>query len=121
MDTSRVASTTKSFVSRQIEQRSTELGAVMATTADDLRRIGDDLRKSATLSIAAPVVETGSAYVDRVGTYLQTSDSGVLIRDLESFARKQPWTIAGAAIALGYASARLLKSSSRRRYLDGRK
>ena len=38
------------------------------------------------------------------------------IGDLENHARRQPWAIAGAALVLGFAASRFLKTSSARRY-----
>jgi hypothetical protein len=81
-----------------------------------LRNVGDQLRQSGAVSGAAGYVDQGAELVEKLGQYLQDADSDRLIGDLESYARKQPWAIAGAALVLGFAASRFLKTSSARRY-----
>ena len=106
----------KSFLGKQVDERSTVIGQQIGSVAQDLRNVGDQLRQSGAVSGAAGYVDQGAELVEKLGQYLQDADSDRLIGDLESYARKQPWAIAGAALVLGFAASRFLKTSSARRY-----
>ncbi|HEY0382857.1 MAG TPA: hypothetical protein VGC72_11735 [Candidatus Elarobacter sp.] len=108
----------KSFLGKQVDERSTVIGQQIGSLAQDLRNVGDQLRESGTVGAAAGYVDQGAELVDKLATYLQDADSDTLIGDLENYARRQPWAIAGAALVLGFAASRFLKTSSARRYRD---
>jgi hypothetical protein len=42
------------------------------------------------------------------------------MRDVESFARRRPWMLAGVGLLAGVAAARFIKASSEQRYSDSR-
>ncbi|MDP9106232.1 MAG: hypothetical protein M3N49_09895 [Candidatus Eremiobacteraeota bacterium] len=92
------------------------IGQQIGSLAQDLRSVGDQLRESGTVGAAAGYVDQGAELVDKVAQYLQNADSDRLIGDLEQYARQQPWAIAGAALVLGFAASRFIKTSSVRRY-----
>jgi len=106
----------KSFVSKQIDQRTTAVGEQIGSIADDLRRVGDQLRENGTASLATDYVDQGAEIIDRVGRYLQEADADQLIHDLEAFARRRPLMFASAAAVAGFAVSRFLKTSSARRF-----
>jgi hypothetical protein len=106
----------KSFLGKQVDQRSTVIGEQIGELAQDLRNVGEHLRDSGTVGAAAGYVDQGAELVDKVARYLQDADSDRLIGDLEQYARQQPWAIAGAALVLGFAASRFIKTSSVRRY-----
>ena len=54
--------------------------------------------------------------LERLGNYLTDADSDRMLRDVEDFARRQPWLVAGGGMLLGLFGSRLLKASSSRRY-----
>jgi hypothetical protein len=106
----------KSFLGKQVDERSTAIGQQIGSLAQDLRNVGDQLRESGTAGGAAGYVDQGAELVDKLAQYLQDADSDRLIADLEHYARRQPLAIAGAALVLGFAASRFLKTSSVRRY-----
>ncbi|HZO94679.1 MAG TPA: hypothetical protein VFB22_13065 [Candidatus Baltobacteraceae bacterium] len=106
----------KSFVTRLVDERTRQIGEQIGSTARDLRKVGDDLRRSSTLSPLADYADQGATLVDRLASYLAEADSERLLGDLENLARRQPWAIAAGAAALGFAGSRFLKTSSARRY-----
>lgn len=106
----------KSFLGKQVDERSTVIGQQIGSLAQDLRAAGDHLRENGTVGAAAGYVDQGAELIDKVAQYLQDADSDRLIGDLEQYARQQPWAIAGAALVLGFAASRFLKTSSVRRY-----
>ena len=105
----------KSFLGKQVDERSTAIGQQIGSLAQDLRGVGDHLRDSGT-GAAAGYVDQGAELVEKLAQYLQDADGDRLIGDLEQYARQQPWAIAGAALVLGFAASRFLKTSSVRRY-----
>jgi hypothetical protein len=106
----------KSLLGKQVDDRTTQIGQQIGSVAQDLRNVGDQLRQSGAVGAAAGYVDQGADLVERLGQYLQDADSDRLIGDLENYARKQPWAIAAAALVLGFAASRFLKTSSARRY-----
>ena len=109
----------KSFLSKQVDERSTLIGQQIGSVADELRNVGQQLGASDMAGPVAGYVNQGADIVARLGTYLQDADSDRLIRDLEALARERPWAVAGAALVLGFAASRFLKTSSARRYRTG--
>jgi hypothetical protein len=110
------ATQSRSYISAQLDDRSTQIGAVISSTADDLRRIAGELRTSETVSGSANLADRGADAIDRVGRYLQSADGDRLIADAEAFARDRPWAVAVAALTVGFAASRVLKASSSQRY-----
>jgi hypothetical protein len=113
---SHAAAQSRSFISNQLDARSTQLGSTISSMAGDLRKIADDLRSSETVSGSAELANRGADAIERVGSYLRDADGDRLLSDMEEFTRRQPWTIAAAALAAGFAASRVLKASSSRRY-----
>jgi hypothetical protein len=109
----------RSFISGQLDARSTQVGSGISSTAGDLRRIADELKSSETVSGAADLAYRGADAIDRVGQYLQRADGDTLLADAEEFARQRPWVVAVAARGAGFAASRVLKASSRQRYRAG--
>jgi hypothetical protein len=109
----------KSFVTQQIDDRTTQIGQQVGAVADELRKVGDQLRASGPAGLAADYVDQGAEFVDRIGRYLQDADTDRLMGDLENIARQQPWAVAAGALVLGFAASRFLKTSSARRYREG--
>jgi hypothetical protein len=109
----------KSFLGKQVDDKTTEIGQQIGAVAQELRSVGDQLKQSPVAGPVAGYVDQGVGYVERLGQYLQDADSEKLIGDLESFARQQPWAVAAGALVLGFAASRFLKTSSSRRYRSG--
>jgi hypothetical protein len=51
-----------------------------------------------------------------VGQWLESSDGDKLVRDVEGFARRNPWAVAAGGLVLGLTASRFLKASSSERY-----
>jgi ElaB/YqjD/DUF883 family membrane-anchored ribosome-binding protein len=108
----------KSFLNKQVDERSTQLGQQIETVAQDLRRVGDHLRETEVGGAAAGYVDRGVELIERLAHYLEDSDGERLIADAENYVRRQPWALAGVGLVLGFAASRFLKASSARRYRD---
>jgi ElaB/YqjD/DUF883 family membrane-anchored ribosome-binding protein len=108
---------TREQLNQQVDTRSTQAGEQVSAAADAMRRTGDQLRqegKETPAKLMEQVAERG----ERLGSYLTESDGDRILRDVESFARRQPWLVAGGSVVLGFFASRFLKASSSRRYRE---
>ena len=102
----------------QLDQRTTDAGEQMRSVADALRRTGGNLQEEGKQQ-PAKIVEQVADRVERLGGYLTETSGDRLIRDVEDFARRRPWAIAGIGAFVGLAASRLLKASSATRRPGG--
>ena len=99
----------------QIDQRSTNAGEQVHSTANDVRGVAEELRRQGK-ETPARLAEQVADRVDSLGSYLRNSDGERMLGDVERYARKQPWAVAAGAVALGFVASRFLKAFSGRRY-----
>jgi len=99
----------------QVDQRSTEAGEKVSTTASDVRSVGEQLREQGKDG-PARVAEQAADRIERVGSYLTESDADRILSDVEDFARRRPWAVVAGGIAVGFAASRFLKASQGDRY-----
>jgi hypothetical protein len=112
------AGQTRSRLRDQVDQRSTQAGDQVQSAAQDVRKVAEQLRgqgKETPARVAEQVADRAEAF----GSYLRDADGERLLGDAETFARRQPWLVAAAGLALGFAASRFLKASSSRRYQAG--
>jgi len=110
-----VAGKAKGRVAAQVDQRSTQAGEQVTSTAHDARSIAEQLRSKGQ-DKPAQLAETIADRIEQVGDYLKNGDSDRFINDLERIGRKQPMAITLGGFALGFAASRFLKASSSQRY-----
>lgn len=108
----------KSFLGKQVDDRTHQIGAQIGSVAQELRTVGGQLRDGGPVSIAAGYVDQAADMIDNLGRYLQDADSERLMGDLENIARTNPWGMAAGAMLIGFAASRFLKASSARRYRE---
>jgi len=101
----------------QVDQRSTQAGERLASTATDVRGVAEELRRQGK-DTPARMVEQAAGQADRAANYLKTASGDRILRDVEDFARSKPWAVAAGGLALGFAASRFLKASSGRRYRE---
>jgi hypothetical protein len=104
----------KRTVRDQVDQRSTQAGERVSTTAGDIRSVGEELRSQGKEQ-PARLAEQAAQRAESLGGYLQRSDGDTILRDIEDFGRRQPWTMIAGGLAIGFAASRFLKASSERR------
>jgi hypothetical protein len=102
-------------VREQLNSRSTEAGEKVASTAGDLRSVGEELRNQGK-DTPAKLADQAAERTEQVGSYLRESDADKLLEDIESFGRRQPLAVLAGGLVVGIAAARFLKASSRGRY-----
>ena len=104
----------------QFDQRSTQAGSQVRSLAEALRRSGNDLQSEGN-SGAAQLPNQTADRLERLGSYLEEMSGDDVMRDIESFARRRPWMLAGVGLLAGVAAARFMKASSEQRYNDYRR
>jgi ElaB/YqjD/DUF883 family membrane-anchored ribosome-binding protein len=106
----------RSKLGETLDQRTTQVGGQARQMAQALRRSAEQLREQGDGPQVAGVTEGVAERIERVGGYLDQTSGDELLRDVEDFARRRPWMIAGAGLMVGLAASRFLKASSERRY-----
>jgi ElaB/YqjD/DUF883 family membrane-anchored ribosome-binding protein len=99
----------------QIDQRSTNAGEQVQSTASDVRAVAEELRRQGK-DAPARMAEQMADRVESFGGYLRNADGERMLGDVERYARRQPWVLAAGGMALGFVASRFLKASSGRRY-----
>ena len=113
--------TTNEVVSQVQEQANSQINRQKETAASQLdtvvsavRRFGETLNNEGDGPIARFAAQYGdkaAEKLDGVARYLREQDPKRLLNDVQSFGRRQPALMIGAAFFLGFAGARLIKSS----------
>ncbi len=105
----------KGRISEQVDQRSTDAGRQVSTVAQDVRSVADELRSQGK-DKPAQYAEQAAQRVESAGQWLEQKNGDELLRDVEDFARRNPWAVAAGGLVLGLAASRLMKASSSERY-----
>jgi len=106
---------TREQLRNQIETRSTEAGHQISAGGQAMRRTSEQLRSEGQHDVAR-FVEAVADRGEQLGAYLTRADGERILRDIEDFARRQPWLVAGGGAVLGFLGARFVKASSSGRY-----
>jgi hypothetical protein len=99
----------------QFDKRSSKAGSQARALATALRRTANDLSNEDNGN-ASQLTTQAADRIERVGSYLEQKSGDELMRDIETFARRRPWMLAGLGMMAGVAAARFMKASSERRY-----
>ena len=95
----------------QITSRSTQMGEQLTGTVGPLRRTADQLRSEQS-EAPAKLIELITDRAERLGHYLTEADSDRILRDVEGFARRQPWVTLTGSVVAGFFASRFVKASS---------
>ena len=99
----------------KLDEQRTSLSGGLATVADSVRQVSDNLGSSQTDSglaeAAAKYTNTAAQKIESVAGYFENKGVREMARDLEGFARRNPALFLGAAFGLGVLVARFLKST----------
>jgi ElaB/YqjD/DUF883 family membrane-anchored ribosome-binding protein len=104
-------------VRRQVDQRAKQAGEQVNDAADDLRSVGEELRKQGKDG-PARLADRAAEQTEKVGSYLSGTAPDQMLHDAEDFGRERPWALLGGGLVLGAVAARFLKASSRGRYQE---
>jgi hypothetical protein len=100
---------------QQVDQRTKQAGEQLSGTADDLRSVGEELRKQGKDG-PAKIADRAAEQAEKVGSYLSDTGPDQMLHDVEDFGRRRPWALLAGGLAAGAVAARFLKASSRSRY-----
>jgi hypothetical protein len=106
---------TREQLRSQLDQRSTQAGDQASSTASALRRASEQLRTEGNERMAN-AIDAIADRSQRFGSYLTNTDGERLLNDVEGYARKQPWLMAGAGAVAGFLASRFVKATSSNRY-----
>ena len=102
-------------IRQQLDDRSTQAGEQVSSTAQDLRSVGEELRKQGK-GTPAKLADRAAEQTEKVGSYLKDNGPDKMLEDVEDFGRQRPWAVLAGGLVVGVAAARFLKASSRGRY-----
>ncbi|MBN1527823.1 MAG: hypothetical protein JW895_02110 [Thermoleophilaceae bacterium] len=105
-------------VRRQVDERSTQAGQQVRSAAGDARSVAEQLRSQGR-DQPARVAEQAADRAERLGGYLERASGEDILRDVEDYARRNPWAVVAGGVALGFTLSRMLKASSGERYRQG--
>lgn len=101
----------------KIEEQKTTLASGLTSVADTIKQVGGNLREtddpSGITELTAKYGESLANQIEQISNYFDRKDTREMLRDVESFARRNPALFIGGAFTLGILAARFLKSANR--------
>lgn len=99
-----------------IDEKKGDLASGLTSVADTIRQVGSTLREAdeqtGITDTAAQYGDSLAQQIEKISKYFERSDVRVMVRDVETFARRNPAVFIGGAFAVGLLAARFLKSSN---------
>lgn len=100
----------------KLEEQKATIATGLTSVADSLKQVGGTLREaddqSGITELTAKYGESLANQIEQISGYFERKDVREMIRDVESFARRNPALFIGGAFTLGLLAARFLKSSA---------
>jgi hypothetical protein len=112
--TSEVVNQVQQRAGDQINRQKETAASELSTVVNAVRRFGETLNNEGNGPIARFAAQYGDKAangLDRMARYLREQDPKRLLNDVQNFGRRQPALLIGGAFLLGFAGARLIKSS----------
>ena len=106
----------KSKLGETLDQRTTQAGEQVRRLATALRQSSEHVRTEGDGQQLAALAGGAADRIERFGGYLEQTRGDEVLCDVEDFARRRPWMVAGIGLLAGVAASRFLKASSERRY-----
>jgi len=109
-----VVSQVQEQASSQLNRGKETAAAELSTVVNAVRSFGETLNNEGNGPIARFAAQYGDKAaegLDRVARYLREQDPKRVLNDVQNFGRRQPALMIGGAFLLGFAGARLIKSS----------
>ncbi len=112
--TNEVVNQVQQQANSQFNRQKDSAASELSTVVNAVRRFGETLNNEGQGPIARFAAQYGDKAadgLDRVARYLREQDSKRLLNDVQNFGRRQPALLIGGAFLLGFAGARIIKSS----------
>ena len=84
---------------QQIDDRSTQAGERVGSTAQDLRSVGEELRKQGK-ETPAKLADRAAEQTEKVGSYLKDNGPDKMLEDVEDFGRQRPWAVLAGGLVV---------------------
>lgn len=109
----------------KLEEKKSVVTQGLSGVADSIRQVGESLRdtdgeENPVGQFTAKYGDALAGQVEDISNYFERKDIREIVRDVESFARRNPAIFIGGAFALGVLAARFLKSASPKQLTGGR-
>ncbi len=112
--TNEVVSQVQQQANSQLTQQKDTIASQLSSVVNAVRRFDESLSNEGNGPIARFAGQYGQKAadgLDRFAQYLQEQDPKRLFNDVQNFGRRQPALLIGGAFLLGFAGARIIKSS----------
>lgn len=97
-------------INSQLCAQKDQLAGTIEGIADAVRSTGQQLNRGEQANLT-PYVTRAAEMIEGVGGYLRQNELEDIVADVESAMRRNPGVFIGAAVAIGFLTARFLKSS----------
>lgn len=104
-----LASSAKEQARTQFDQKKGSALGELDTLVSALQRVGSELGDDS--GVTGKVISTVTTRLESFSRSLDGKDLDGVVRDVESFARRNPAAFLGSAVAIGFLASRFLKSS----------
>jgi hypothetical protein len=108
----------------KLEEQKSTLSGGLATVADSVRRVSDNLRgpdvQDGIAKFTAEYSDVAARKIEGVANYFEQKSVSEMYTDVENFARRNPAVFVGGAFALGLLLSRFLKSGTNEGSYRGR-
>jgi ElaB/YqjD/DUF883 family membrane-anchored ribosome-binding protein len=105
-----LASQAQEVASTQANAQMTRAASLLNGVAQSIHQTGDSMRDEQPQ--IASIADQAATRVEGISDYLRNRDFNDVVRDAESYARREPLLFLGAAFAVGFIAARFLKASA---------
>jgi|1186.fasta_scaffold44699_3 hypothetical protein len=106
---------TAQYLRDQTETRAGQASEELSAVAQAMRRSGHSLHADGK-EAAGAAIDNVTGGLERLSRYLGETDGDRMLKDLESFGRRNPWGMIGLGLGVGLVASRFLKASSQSRY-----
>jgi ElaB/YqjD/DUF883 family membrane-anchored ribosome-binding protein len=111
--TQRMREQGRGMLRERVDERSSQAGQKIHSTAQSLRKVSEQLRSDGQ-DTPARFAEQVADKSEQVAGYLRTTDGEQMMRDAENLARRNPWAVIAGGMVIGFIASRFLKSASDR-------
>ena len=105
-----LANQAQEVASTQANAQMTRAASLLNGVAQTIHQTGDSMRDEQPQ--IASIADQAATRVEGFSDYLRNRDFNDVVRDAESYARREPLLFLGAAFAVGFIAARFLKASA---------
>ena len=105
-------------LSQELSTRSTDAGKQVREATEALQEASRNLKQQGKDG-PSNAIDRVAGQTEKLASYLTEANGDRMLRDIERFARKQPWAFTAGGIVLGFFASRFLKASSTKRYEGG--